>query len=130
LVVSRNVDPLTSAVVTVGSIHGGEAPNVICDTVKLSGTVRTYSKETQDLVEERLHALCLGVGAAHGAEITLTYLKEAPAVINSSTKSVENVNNSAKKIAPNGVHDRCRSMASEDFAFFLHERSNYYSSAS
>src|SRR5690625_5645100 len=68
-VVSRNVNPIESAVLTVGSIQSGDIGNVIPDTATLKGTVRTYVTDVRDLIEKRLkqitEATCLSTGASY-----------------------------------------------------------------
>ncbi|GJM77870.1 hypothetical protein HMSSN139_03660 [Paenibacillus sp. HMSSN-139] len=56
-VVSRSVDPLDPAVVTIGSIQGGTAQNIIADRCRLSGTVRCFREATRELIRERIHVL-------------------------------------------------------------------------
>ncbi|MEO9887807.1 MAG: amidohydrolase, partial [Balneola sp.] len=65
-IVSRSVDPTESAVVTIGKIEGGTAHNIIPEKVRMYGTVRTFSKDTKDLIEQRLHDLLKGITEAHG----------------------------------------------------------------
>ncbi len=65
-VVSRNVSPLESAVVTVGSIHGGTKGNVIPNEVKLELTLRSYTDETRNLIISRIEQICKGIGLSSG----------------------------------------------------------------
>ncbi len=67
-IASRTIDPVESVVVSVTKFHGGDAYNVIPETVELAGTVRTLKKEVRrDGASERLHAICEGIAAAYGA---------------------------------------------------------------
>ncbi len=118
-IVSRNVSPLQTAVVSVTTVHGGEAFNVIPPAVDLTGTIRTFEPEVREKVLGRFKEIVTSISAGMGcqAEIELTPL--TPAVINDPgvTRSVLA---SAAKILPG---DHCetgfRTMGSEDMAFFL-----------
>ncbi|RLC65945.1 MAG: amidohydrolase, partial [Chloroflexi bacterium] len=81
-IVSRNVSPLETAVVTVGTIHGGDAFNVIPSQVELSGTVRTYSPQVREKVLQRLREVIEGVAMVCGAQARLEITPLTPAVIN------------------------------------------------
>ena len=118
-IVSRNVSPLETAVVTVGSIHGGDAFNVIPPQVELSGTVRTYDPEVRETVLQRLHEIVEGVAAACGTQATLEIIPLTPAVINDA--HVTEVTRAAAEtvVGPENVHSGERTMGSEDAAFFM-----------
>lgn len=81
-VVSRSVNPLDPAVVTIGSIQGGTAQNVIADRCKLAGTVRCFSEESRELIRERIHALAEGTAKAYGAKANITYMMGYPSLVN------------------------------------------------
>jgi amidohydrolase len=69
-IVSRNVDPLQSAVLSITQIHAGSAYNVIPDEARLAGTVRAFSDEVRALIRERMRAICAGIASAFNVEIT------------------------------------------------------------
>ncbi|MGB9830563.1 MAG: M20 metallopeptidase family protein, partial [Fervidicoccus fontis] len=79
---SREVDPLEPFVITIGSIHGGTAHNIIPDKVEMLGTVRTLSKELRDSMEERLRRIIRGVTSAFNGDFSLEYLYGYPVLIN------------------------------------------------
>jgi hippurate hydrolase len=81
-IVARNVDPVDSAVVTVGFMKGGSAYNVIPDEVQIGGTVRTFRPETQDMVERRMGEIARGTAAAFGAETEFSFRHGYPPTIN------------------------------------------------
>lgn len=81
-VASREVDPLESVVVTVATVHGGEASNVIPNTVKLTGTVRTLVPETRDYAERRLSEVASGIAASFGASVDVHYRRGYPVTFN------------------------------------------------
>src|ERR1700756_5930091 len=68
-IVSRNVDPLDSAVISICEFHAGDARNVIPQTARLAGTVRTLTPDVADLVEKRMHEVCAGMAQITGAGI-------------------------------------------------------------
>ncbi|MBQ8537476.1 MAG: peptidase dimerization domain-containing protein, partial [Clostridia bacterium] len=80
--VSRNVSPLDSAVVTFGTIQGGTANNVICPEVKLTGTLRTLRPETRAMLKERIQSVCQGVAQAMGGSCEVTIRPSYGAVYN------------------------------------------------
>jgi hippurate hydrolase len=81
-IVSRNVDPRDTAVVSVGAIHGGEAPNVIPGTVNLRLTVRAFKPETRALLRERITELVQAQAATLGVRAEVDYQWRYPAVVN------------------------------------------------
>lgn len=122
-VVSRNVDPREMAVVTVGSIRGGEASNVIPDTVDLKLTLRSYAPEVRDLLKKRVPALLRAVTDGLGAEAHVDVQDGFPAVINhaAETRLIRDIalrTLGAAAIEP----DFPPRTASEDFAYYLAHR--------
>ncbi|MDQ3443419.1 MAG: amidohydrolase [Chloroflexota bacterium] len=122
VIVSRNVDPIEPAVITVGSLHAGHAANVIPDTAQILGTVRTLNPDVQALIVKRIEEVATGVCTALGASATFDYTYGVPATINNGD-AVAIVREAAtaavgadKVITPNP------SMGGEDFSFFLNER--------
>ena len=81
-IVSRNVNPLDSAVVSITQFHGGDAKNVIPPTVALGGTVRRWDKGMQTQVKARLEKHLAGITAAHDATYTFTYREGCPVTYN------------------------------------------------
>jgi amidohydrolase len=81
-IVSRNVDPQETAVLTIGTVHGGTAFNVIAETVALGGTIRTFSTAVRETVLTRLRVLLDGIAAGMGATYDLKVQAVAPAVVN------------------------------------------------
>ena len=119
-IVSRNINPLKSAVVTVGEFKAGTAVNVIADTAFLSGTVRYFDADYGDLIPERLEQVIAGVCAAHGAGYQLDYHKLYPPVVNDRAIA-ELVRSVALSVVetPAGVVPECQTMGGEDVSFFL-----------
>ncbi|MEL6159815.1 MAG: M20 family metallopeptidase [Cyanobacteria bacterium J06623_5] len=118
--VARNIDPLKSAVVTVGEFQAGTAVNVIADTARLSGTVRYFDADYGELIPARLEQIIAGVCAAHGASYQLDYHKLYPPVVNDSAIA-DLVRSVALSVVetPAGVVPECQTMGGEDVSFFL-----------
>jgi len=120
-VVSRNVSPLETAVVTVGSVHGGHAFNVIPAQVDLSGTIRTYSPQVREMVLRRVREVVQGVATACGVTAELEITRLTPAVINDA--DVASVVRAAAEavVGPENVLSGGRTMGSEDAAYFMQD---------
>ena len=121
-IVSRNVKPLDSAVVTVGEFQAGTALNVIADTAKISGTIRYFKPELENLIGERLKAIVAGVCQMHGADYELDHWQLYPPTINDRAIA-ELVRSVALEVVetPVGVVPECQTMGGEDMSFFLNQ---------
>jgi hippurate hydrolase len=128
-IVSRNVSPIDTAVVSLCSMQAGnpDAMSVIPAHAKLVGTVRTFRPATQDMIERRLHELVPAIAAAFGATATLQYERVYPATINHAAQA-EFAATVAEALVgrDNVVRDLDPSMGSEDFAFMLQEKPGAY----
>ena len=80
--VSREIDPLEGAVVTVGSVHGGTAPNIIADEVVMEGTVRSYLPEQRGYLTDRVKEITTSVASAGGGSAEVAVRRGSPAVVN------------------------------------------------
>ncbi len=120
--VSREVDPIGSAVVTVGSIVSGEAFNVIPDTAVLKGTVRTLDPEVRALIAERLPALAKGVGAAMRAEVDVWYFMGYPSMVNDPAMTSIVREAATAVVGAENVVESPVGMGGEDFARYLELR--------
>lgn len=81
-IVSRGIDPLESAVISVGSAIGGSAANVIAETMRIEGTVRTFTAANQNFIMARLEEICRGLGVAFRCKINLEYKVGYPSTVN------------------------------------------------
>jgi amidohydrolase len=121
-IVSRNVDPLEAAVISICEFHAGNARNVIPQTAELRGTVRTLTREVKDLVEKRVHEVCAGVAQITGARIDLTYEHGYPVTVNHAAQT-DFATRIAREVAGEAnVHEMAPMMGAEDFSFMLEER--------
>ncbi len=122
-IVSRNVDPLDQAVISITQIHAGDAFNVIPQTAELAGTVRTFLPETRDMAERRIAEVCAGVAAAYGATITPNYTRNYPATVNHADQTGFALDVAADIVGESAVQrDMDGMMGGEDFSFMLLER--------
>jgi len=85
-IVSRNLDTRKELVVSVTQIHTGSADNIIPEVAFVGGTVRTFDKGVQAMVQKRLDAICNGVGATYDVEVSLRYNIGYPATVNNADK--------------------------------------------
>jgi amidohydrolase len=121
-IVSRSVDPLESAVISICEFHAGHARNVIPQTAELKGTVRTLNQSVRELVERRVREVVAGVAQITGAEIDLAYDRGYPVTVNHALQT-DIATRAAKEIAGDAnVHEMPALMAGEDFAFMLEQR--------
>lgn len=121
-IVARNVNPIDSAVVTVGEFHAGTAHNVIADTAHMSGTVRYFNPTYKGYFKQRMEQMIKGICEAHGATYEFKYWELYPPVINDGA-----IANLVRSVAedvvesPLGVVPECQTMGGEDMSFFLQE---------
>ena len=128
-IVSRNVSPIDTAVVSLCAMHAGNlgAMSVVPREARLIGTVRTFRKETQMMIEKRLGELVHSIAAAFGASATLKYERVYPATINSDREALFAAEVAEGLVgAENVVRDLDPSMGSEDFSFMLQQRPGAY----
>ncbi len=118
-VTSRNIDPLDTAVVTIGVIHGGSAYNCIPTSVELRGTLRSYRKETQELIHRRVREICEGVAAALGCHAEVTITPITLAVDNDPDLSERIAAIAAEVVGAENVRRDVRTMGSEDMAYLM-----------
>jgi amidohydrolase len=120
-IVSRNTDPIDSAVLTIGKIEGGYRYNVIADEVTLEGTIRTFKPEVKDMVKNRFHSIIEGVGKSFDAHMTIDYLDGYPATVNSPQWAEEVRGVAQKVLGENSTPVVSPSLGGEDFSRFLKE---------
>jgi hippurate hydrolase len=122
-VVSRNVDPLKSAVVSICMFRAGNTDNVIPQTVQLRGTARSLAPEVRDLLEKRLPVVVESTAQAYGAKAKLTYKRGYPVLVNHE-KQTEFAASVAGQIAGQDKVDTGLPpmMGAEDFSFMLNAR--------
>jgi hippurate hydrolase len=121
-VVSRNVDPLDSAVLSLCQFHTGNARNVIPQSAEIHGTVRTLKRDVAYLVERRMHHICTGVAQMTGARVDLNFRHFYPVTMNHAAQT-EIAARIAKDVAGEAnVYDMPPMMGGEDFSYMLEAR--------
>jgi hippurate hydrolase len=128
-IVSRNVGPLDNAVVSICSMQAGHpgAMSVVPREAHLVGTVRTFRRETQEMVERRLKELVPSIAAAFGATARVDYQRVYPATINTRAEAEFAADVAESLVGPdNVVRDLEPSMGSEDFSFMLQVKPGAY----
>jgi hippurate hydrolase len=122
-VVARNVDPRQMAIVTIGALHAGSAPNVIPDVATMALSIRSFDAEVRHLLEQRIRALVTAHVQGYGGEVTIDYERGYPVVVNSPAETefarrvAEELVGPAKVIAPFP-----QVTGSEDFAYYLERK--------
>ena len=126
-IVSRNVDPLEPAVVSVTKFHSGTAWNIIPNDAVIGGTVRAFSEAVQEQVEKRIRVLCEGTAASHGATISIRYERRYPPTVNSAAEAELCAKVAEALVGPAQVNRNNKpAMGSEDFAWMLRARPGAY----
>ena len=119
-IVARNVNPLAAGVVTIGTIHGGSAANIIPDTVELSGTIRAFKAEVMQLLRQRVPAITDGIATAMGVSATVTFLEAGTPATSNDPAMAAIVRDVAKELVGiDHVQSDLRTMGAEDASFFL-----------
>ena len=126
-IVSRSRSPFDDLVVSVTQIHTGSADNIIPDSAYINGTVRTFSRDTQAMVKQRLKEIVAGQAAAYGVEAELIYHDDYPPTINDPVQTEFAVAAAADVAGAANVNANWhKDMGAEDFAFFLENRPGAY----
>jgi amidohydrolase len=117
--VSRNLDPFAKGVITIGSIHGGFAPNIIPNEVKLVGTLRSMSKEWREFAHKRVKEIVEGITMAAGCEYDL-HIDLGYPVLRNWDDQTEFAESAARDFfGDDKVFEAERFMGAEDFAYYL-----------
>jgi amidohydrolase len=120
-IVSRSVNPLEPAVLSIGSFHSGTTGNVIAERCRLTGTVRTFSEEARVRIRERLEAIVYQTATMHGANAVLDYRDGYPTVVNDDVEAERFFRVAAERFGPEAVQTSTLIMAGEDFSYYLRE---------
>ncbi|GGO06006.1 amidohydrolase [Saccharibacillus kuerlensis] len=121
LLVSRRVDPIHPAVLTVGSFHAGSAHNVIADQAKMTGTVRTFQEEARDTIEQGIRALSEGLCGAFGASCEVAYMRGYPATFNHQKETDEFIRILSERQIGKLI-ELPAMMGGEDFSYYLQHK--------
>lgn len=126
-IVSRAVDPLEAAVVSVTQIHAGDTWNVLPERAGLKGTIRSFQPAVRARIEATLARLAEGTAAAHGCRAQVQYIRHYPATVNAEAET-ELAASVAERVAGKGrvIRNPPPTTGSEDFAFMLQAKPGCY----
>ncbi len=125
-IISRNISPLESGVVSIGSINGGIAANVIPDQLIVKGTIRYYQTSVREIIIHRMQEVINGVSLMSNCEISIENYETAIPVIN-NTKLGEIISGNTKNKFEEFIFDNTyATMGSEDFAYFAEKIPSYF----
>ncbi|MBM3366082.1 MAG: amidohydrolase [Betaproteobacteria bacterium] len=126
-IVSRNVSPLDSAVLSITQIHTGSATNIVPDAALMIGTVRTFTLPVLDLMEQRMREIASHTAAAFGASVEFSFTRNYPPLINHRPETEFALSVMHDVVGSDGTKpDIEPTMGSEDFAFMLLEKPGCY----
>ncbi|NGZ77618.1 M20 metallopeptidase family protein [Saccharibacillus alkalitolerans] len=121
-IVARHINPLHSAVVTVGVFRAGTAFNVIADKAKIEGTVRSFDPEVRRQLERDIRDMVHGITLAEHASYELDYVNGYPALVNPPQQAEEVRHIFAREFGEDSLYGLDASMGAEDFAYYLQHR--------
>ncbi len=125
-IASRNVSPLESAVVSVTQMHGGDAWNVIPESMIIRGTTRWFLPDVGEMIARRMHELATSIAEGFGCTARVDYEKRYPSTINTAGNARKIRELAGSPDLGLKVLDVAPSMAAEDFAFMLQEKPGCY----
>jgi len=119
-VVSRNVSPLQSAVLTIGKIEGGRASNIICDEVTMRGTLRTANRALREMMVDRIESIARGVCEGMGCTVDVSVTEGYAALVNEPNETERVMKTARRLLGDKAVFTKeAPSMGAEDFSYFL-----------
>jgi amidohydrolase len=125
-IISRNIKPIDAGVISVTMIHAGAATNIIPDSCELQGTVRTFTLEVLDLIEQRMKEVAQHTSAAFGAECEFEFERNYPPTINAAAEADFARQIMASIVGEANVLVQEPTMGAEDFAYMLQAKPGAY----
>ncbi|MGR4870383.1 M20 aminoacylase family protein [Variovorax sp. LARHSF232] len=125
-ILTRNMKPTESGVISTTMFHAGEAPTVTPDNCELKGTVRTFTLEVLDLIEKRMKEIAEGICAAHGAKCDFNFVRTYPPTINTEAEANFARRVMAGIVGEDNVLRQDGAMTAEDFSFMLQAKPGAY----
>ena len=126
-IVTRNKSPIDSAALSITQIHAGSATNVIPDEAVLIGTVRTFTNEVLDLIEERMRSIAVHTASAFDAQVDFRFKRNYPPLINHAKETAFAIEVMKSVVGEQNVDTAIEpTMGAEDFAFMLQEKPGCY----
>ncbi|KAL3822597.1 hypothetical protein ACHAXA_006382 [Cyclostephanos tholiformis] len=122
-IVSRNLDPLETGVVTCGTVGGGYGYNIIADHVEITGTCRTFKPAIREMIEGRMRCMCEGISKSYGGNIDVKYEHGYPPTVNSYPEHCKHVVDvGSELVGLERASVKCVTMGAEDFSYYLQHR--------
>ena len=125
-IISRNMKPIETGVISVTMIHTGEATNVIPETCEMQGTVRTFTTELLDLIETRMQAMAEATAAAYDCSCTFEFSRNYPPTINHAAETAFVQKVLGEVVGADNVLPFEPTMGAEDFSYYLLEKPGCY----
>jgi hippurate hydrolase len=125
-IITRNKRPIDAGVISVTMIHTGEATNVVPDTCVMEGTVRTFTHEVLDLIEQRMKDISEHTAAAFGATCEFEFVRNYPPTINHAAETEFARKVMAEVVGAENVLEFEPTMGAEDFSYFLLDKPGAY----
>jgi hippurate hydrolase len=125
-ILTRNVNPLDSGLISVTMVDAGETTNIIADTCELAGTVRTFSDQLLDLIESRMREVARHICLAHGLECDFEFSRRYPPTINDCQAVAASRKVMTAIVGESQVFEQKPTMGAEDFAFMLQKLPGSY----
>jgi hippurate hydrolase len=125
-IISRNLKPIDAGVISVTMIHTGEATNVIPTSCELQGTVRTFSLEVLDLIEQRMRQITEHTCAAFGVRAEFEFKRNYPPTINSAAEAEFSRQVMSGIVGAANVQKQEPTMGAEDFSYMLQAKPGCY----
>lgn len=117
-IVSRNVGPLDSTVISIGKINGGSRYNVIADKIKMEGTVRNLNPDIRNSIPEKIENIIKGITIAMGGDYEFEYVKGYPSTVNEANMTNLVFNTMKDTLGNKAIIPDKSALGGEDFAFF------------
>jgi amidohydrolase len=125
-IIARDKRPIDAGVLSVTMIHGGEATNVVPDICELQGTVRTFTREVLDMIEQRMQQIAEATCQAFGASCEFTFTRNYPPTINHPRETEFARKVLSNLVGAHNVKDFEPTMGAEDFSYFLLQKPGCY----
>jgi amidohydrolase len=125
-IITRNKKPVDAGVISVTMIHTGEATNVVPDSCEIQGTVRTFTFEVLDMIEQRMREIAEHTCAAYGASCEFAFRRNYPPTVNHAFETAFARRVMAQVVGPEHLLEQEPTMGAEDFAYMLQARPGCY----
>ncbi len=121
-IISRRTNPMETAVLSIGYIHGGETENIIPEQMEAKGMVRTFNEQLSDNIKSEIENILWAVTQSQKASYKFEFKESSPSVVNDPRLTELVAKSFGKIVGPSQVNATCKqTMASEDFAFYSHK---------